>query len=100
MKYSRNRVLKIISGFGVHEPRHPTEELYSVKKIPLHLINAFQLIFYAYIIILQYPAFYNDIAPWMRFKKASNDAAVKNIIKTKKIELPHILIYFYENSLN
>jgi hypothetical protein len=43
------------------------------------------------------PAFYNDIAPWMRFKKASNDAAVKNIIK---IELPHILIYLDENSLN
>jgi hypothetical protein len=35
------------------------------------------------------------------FKKVSNDAAVKNIIKTtKKIELPHILIYFDENSLN
>jgi hypothetical protein len=35
------------------------------------------------------PALYNDIAPWMRFKKASNDAAVKNIMKTKKkIELP------------
>jgi hypothetical protein len=29
-----------------------------------------------------------------------NDAAVKNIIKTKKIEIPHILIYFDENSLN
>jgi hypothetical protein len=36
----------------------------------------------------------------MRFKKASIDAAVKNITKPKKVELPHILIYFDENSLN
>jgi hypothetical protein len=47
-----------------------------------------------------FPTFYNDIAPWLRFKKASNDAADKNIRKTKNIELPHILIYFDENSLN
>jgi hypothetical protein len=33
-------------------------------------------------------------------EKASNDAAVKNQIKTKKNELPHILIYFDEYSLN
>jgi hypothetical protein len=46
------------------------------------------------------PVFYNDSAPWMPFKKASNDAAVKNIIKTKKNLLPDILIYFDENSLN
>jgi hypothetical protein len=48
LKVLQNRVLKIIFGFG---PRHPTEELYSVKIFPLHLINAFQLMFYAYKII-------------------------------------------------
>jgi hypothetical protein len=47
--------------------------------------------------LLHGPAFCNDIAPWMRFKKVYNDAAV---IKTKKIEIPHNLIYFDENSLN
>jgi hypothetical protein len=49
----------------------------------------FQIIrFFFFLIILRvethYPVFYNDIAPWMRFTKASNDATVKNIIKTKK----------------
>jgi hypothetical protein len=31
----------------------------------------------------KFPGFYNDIAPWMQFKKASNDTAVKHIIKKR-----------------